>query len=464
MVRKFCLVVLALLVSVVGCSRARYQIRMTPTDEGFERELVCWEENAGEPREPRPLDSTQLLKIEDYYADPPEADEQGRATFRGQFETATPKDVGGAGRLERIETSLGTAWTYVERFRGDDDLEGELTARRVAADQLADLTLGWLEVEFGEEPKYPRLKRFVDEDLRKDLKNLAVYCWSLQSDGITEDTPQGSLERLWLYLHERDYLSLADTAAFYRTTQTQDGTGALEAVARWVARELEIEPGNERLAIFRDQERLIESLDTFIETTEIYAERKRMHASRDVELNAAASTGAERQPDKDEYPGTTVIVELLLEAFLGIDMGLSDSDLDMVEVTLDVPGEPVSTDGQWDEATKTVSWEFDLGSHPMMPSVCSATWVEPNAAEQKQRFGRVLLDREQLLEYALWCESLSEAESAQWQAALESCQASADWAETVQGFQFDEETSAKELLADVVKQLLLPAEEDGGEP
>ncbi len=53
--------------------------------------------------------------------------------FAGTFRKQTPADVGGAGRYSYFPNEMGNAWVYIERFRGDDDLENRLNQRRAAA-------------------------------------------------------------------------------------------------------------------------------------------------------------------------------------------------------------------------------------------------------------------------------------------------------------------------------------------
>ncbi len=427
-----------------GCSQNHYQVRMTPTDSGFDRELTCWTENTGEPREPRAMSSEELAKIEACYGSSPRSEEEGRSVFHGKFTVETPQDLGGAGRLERIETSLGTLWVYVERFRGNDDLESELTKRREAVDTLVDLILGWLRKEFGEEAKFERLEGFVNGNLRRDLKNLAVYLWAAEANSQGEMETNGTIERLWLFGRERDYLTLHDVAAIMRSQETSDPALVLEIVARLVARELEVDPTSGTLSIFRAPQRLESSWSDHIRGSDYYAECVRKEQEK----------SAKADKDKSPTPGEAVI-ELLLEAFIHFDLASDD----MLEVTLDAAMKPISTNGIWNEAEKTVTWNESMWARPALPTVCSATWAVPDTKEQRKRFGDVVLTAQDLAGYAMWHESLSEQEAEQWEKVLAECHGGESWQETVKTFQFDEKTPAKELLAGQVKGLLIEEEE-----
>jgi hypothetical protein len=464
--------------AATGCARNHYQVRMTPTDSGFERTLTCWTENAGQPRDPRALSDEALAKIQLDYGWAPEPGEDGKNTFQGQFAIDTPQDVGGVGRLERINTSLGTLWVYVERFRGNDDLESELTKRREAVDTLVDLTLGWLRKEFCEEANFQQLEAFVDKTVRNDLKNLAVYLWVAEAN--SEDLESnGFLERLWLFAHERDYLTLHDIAVIIRAEETGDPALVSEIVARMIARELEIEPTSDALSIFGDADRLSSSWNEHIRGSEYYRQYVRRQqgdskTSGAYELPESVAvmiddmkiergdTVMDDSPEPDALliddspePGDAVM-ELLLEAFIHFDLASGD----MLEVTLAAEAKPISTNGTWNEAEKTVTWSDSMWARPALPTVCSATWAVPNAEEQRRRFGEIVLAGQDLAGYAMWVESLSDEEAKQWDKLLATCKPDEPWQETIRDFQFAEETPAKEFLAAQVKSLLIEGDEE----
>ncbi len=389
-----------------------------------------------------------MAKLRKCYGSRPEPSGEGKSTFRGKFSVETPQDLGGAGRLERIDTSLGTLWIYVERFRGNDDLESELAKRREAVDTFVDLTLGWLRKEFGEEANFQQLEDFVGKTVRADLKNLAVYLWVEGARGEENSLENGFLERLWLFGRERDYLTVHDMAVIVRAHETNDPGPALEILARFVARELEADPQGETLAVFRDVDRLVSSWKEHVRGSKYYAQYVR---KKKGEVKAA---------DDDALPDPgDAMVELLLEAFLPAILS-SDAAL---EVTLDTEVMPVSTNGTWNETEKTVTWKGDVQDRSTLPTVCSATWAVPNAPEQRKRFGQLLLAGQDLADYAIWYESLSEDEAAQWLKALATCRAGDPWQKTVKSFLFDEKTAAKESLAGAVKSLLIEDDDDDEE-
>jgi hypothetical protein len=101
--------------------------------------------------------------------------------------------------------------SYSERFRGSDDLEQQLAERRVFVDRLVDLMIGWLRSEMDKAPDVARVEAFLDESLRQDLRNAAVYAWMQPVIQVETDGDSSEIEhRLWLYLQERDYWRPAD--------------------------------------------------------------------------------------------------------------------------------------------------------------------------------------------------------------------------------------------------------------
>jgi hypothetical protein len=42
---------------------------------------------------------------------------------------------------------------------------------------LTDLLLGWFESELSADPRFGKLREFVDGQFRRDLKNASLYVW-----------------------------------------------------------------------------------------------------------------------------------------------------------------------------------------------------------------------------------------------------------------------------------------------
>ena len=142
--------------ALCGCLAAHncYQIEMRPNGDGFHRELTCWRTGGGDKSPIRTVDQAELARIGKLYPRPPTSPDAAKRIFAGRFQGNTPSDVGGAGSYTRFTSSLGSASCYVERFRGNDDLEGLLARRRQAADRAVDAIIEWFSAEMGGDPRF----------------------------------------------------------------------------------------------------------------------------------------------------------------------------------------------------------------------------------------------------------------------------------------------------------------------
>jgi hypothetical protein len=212
----YCLVLPALLLA--GCDHDCYEIEIRPAGDGFSRQLTCWHVGGEKDREVRPLGSQEIARLAKLYAAQKTIEGGKKDVFTGRFAGNTPADVGGAGSYSTLDSPLGRTFWYVERFRGNDDLESQLAERREAADRLADLLVGWLRSELGDDAARGCMKQFLDHDLRRDLKNLGLYEWTAEArKGHDNDPGSEFLARLALYLAERGYFAPRDVPLLART-------------------------------------------------------------------------------------------------------------------------------------------------------------------------------------------------------------------------------------------------------
>ena len=166
--------VLMIAAALAGCEHDHFVVEVKPEGQGFQRKVTCWHVAGEEGKEIRALDKKKLARIGKLYKTS-EAIEGGKKhVFTGHFTDKTPADVGGAGSYVQWTSPLGSTFSYIERFRGNDDLDASLAKRRAAADKLTDLVIGWFESEMPQGPQLDRLTKFFDEQLRRDLENLAT--------------------------------------------------------------------------------------------------------------------------------------------------------------------------------------------------------------------------------------------------------------------------------------------------
>ena len=211
----FALSLLALLaVLVTGCPHNEYTVELKPTTTGVERTLTFYRvdgNNSNGTPNYLPFPSNELAAITGVYPAGLVKAEGQQHVARGEFSGALPADVGGAGSFKTCTASLGEAGFYLERFRGNDDLVGQTTRRFRAADQMTDLVIGWTKAEFGSERGYKKLRKFLNEDFRRDLKNAGLYFWVGQISALNDtNATEEFTARFSQYLLERGYLKLSD--------------------------------------------------------------------------------------------------------------------------------------------------------------------------------------------------------------------------------------------------------------
>ncbi len=156
---------LVLALALAGCSHDVYEIELTPGDQGLTRRLTCWRATPGLDDESTgiaPLPAGELRRLAELYGGRETPDGAVQHVFVGRFADATPADLGGAGTYAHYGSPLGSTSAYVERFRGDDDLEAGLAHRRRLMSGLVSHVLGWLTLELGREEGFERLEDFVD--------------------------------------------------------------------------------------------------------------------------------------------------------------------------------------------------------------------------------------------------------------------------------------------------------------
>ena len=453
-------VTVILAVVLAGCERDCYVIEITPDGEGFQRKLTCWHEKAGDSPEISALSKDRLDRIEELYGSRQTPEEAKKHVFAGRFTARTPADVGGAGSYTQLATPLGTAWAYVERFRGNDDLEAELARRRVAANQLTDLLLGWAEAELGSDPSFDRLRKFLDEDLRRDLKNLGLYLWSGDVASRYRPDSQEFIVRIGQYLYERGYLARNDLPALGRAALANDSARLLAVIQRLVARKMGVpddQPIPESLSLLSDLTRLKTSWDNYLPTTDLFKSRLKQWED-EKKTNPEAE-----QPTPDDVVG-----QLFADALFKFELAPGH---DRLEVKLPCGVEPFSTNGRWDETLGAVTWEDNLGEHPSLPTLCFALWSRPDQEVQRKHFGKLVLAGSDLGKYAIWYKGLNPDEAGQWDGFIAGCKPDGDLKAALEAFRFtgdpqpdpDNPEDKPSGLADVPRQLILSALEKDGE-
>jgi hypothetical protein len=454
--------VLLAVIVLLGCEHDHFVVEVTPEGEAFERTLTCWHVYGEGDKEVRPLEPEKLARIGKLYEKTETIEGGKKHVFTGRFTGQTPADVGGAGSYTHFTSPLGSTSCYAERFRGSDDLETELGKRRAAADQLTDLVVGWMASELGQQPGFAPLKKFLDQDLRQDLKNLALYGWA--GDALAKRGADFETEfflRAAQYLCERGYATPQDAPGLVRAGFAEDPAPLLKHLQRLVARKMGLptdQPPPEALAFLSDAERLRASWNRFVLTSEVFQERlKKWAEERKIDPSAT-------QPTPDD-----LLFDLVGElGFLRIRIFEQD---DTLELKLHCEQKPYATNGHWGEQAGAVSWSKTLRPDAALPAFYFALWSSPDRTFQEAHFGKLLLSGEKLAEYVLWYRGLDSREAGEWDRLIAGCRPGADLKPALEAFRFssDRKPDPKKpedkppSLADTPRQLLLDALQGGRE-
>jgi hypothetical protein len=335
----------------------------------------------------------------------------------------------------------------VERFRGSDDIVGIMEKKSQAADQLADLAIGWSNAHFQSEPGLQKLHRFLDQDFRHDLKNLSLY------ELMDEDLKSGDLSgEYWIrfgqYLIERGYATGNEAAGLIRGWPSNDGANAFW-LQRLIARKLGItdeQPAPQSLEF----EAVEKSLRSYLAGTDAYQAKL-----RNWEEKKMANPRAQK-PDPSD---------VVMDLYKTLLVSMESNGPSRLTVKLPLSSEPLRTNGKWDEENKQVIWDSALAQKSdtsRLPVFCYADWVVPREDFQNDHFGSVLLTGEVLIKYCFWRTNLEEKMGLEWDQFLDNLEPGMDVIKKLKNFQLaglseQIDTNALYIDFDIGKELLKEA-------
>lgn len=438
MKKNTCLLVGLLAFAGLSCDHNEYVIEMTPRGEVLERTLTVRRISD----KPQDFPAGELEAISKLYPKKLPSVDPNRHGFVGEFKGRTPTDVGGAGTYACYATSMGSTFAYVERFRGNDDFAGALEARLKAVDRFIGLLTGWAQKEFGKSPDFPKLKRVLDEDLRKDLKNAAAHLFLAsfaerstvgRPDAQAARTLQEELAaRFAQRIVEREYLDPDALPTLFREAQ---GWGSGSTIVGILGTALVRKARVADKGILDRLDELVRKPDEFEKSMSAYLReadpnfRRRMEEWEERKKQDPAAT----QPSHD------IFAPLWGTAF---DFDLGGVADDGLKVSLVTGARPSETNGQWDPTTGKVSWSRMLpgrDANSTVPTICYAVWANPDEKFQKDRFVKVILEGEELMKYCIWRKGLTPKEGQEWEAMLKTLRPDEASIAKVSAFRFSHE-------------------------
>ena len=417
------------LLPLCACAQDRYWVELSPTDSGFTRRLALLRRD-GTPDALRAeagrtklvtggkaLDPAEVERLLAVYGGPAKS-ESGVSGLglAADFDEAIPSDLGGAGFLTRLDSPLGSLWTYAERLRGDDDLLRQRERRAAAFEQLFGLYLGYLDQELSGEAGWGPLRAWIDGPLRADLR-LFLETLGLEllvreggapsAAGGELSEPEGRviLARLCLFLYERGYLDAPLAATLLAEQELEFSRSLLRRLRRGrLAGCIDFLEGlgSERgQALFGEQASA--RFEAYVDEPARLAQLQVWYA-------------AERAPSEPASASAHELIERLGRAALGLRLF---QDYDRLDLRLNCAQRPLYTNGEWLEETRQLRWQARLDERregaASYPRVLFASWVHSDGAAQQRLLRGRELSASALAEFVAWWDGLDGAELEAWE-------------------------------------------------
>lgn len=439
------LALVALAFVVTGCPHNDYTVELKPQGAVMERTVTFFKaDGTGSNGVPnyQAFNQQELALIAGLYPTNGLTNDGEQHIVRGQFTSAMPGDVGGAGVYTNLTTSLGAAGFYAERFRGNDDLAGMSEKRLAAAGQLTDLVVGWSEKELGRENGYGQLHQFLDVDFRRDLKNLSAYWWEGQMiNAYKTNASEEFIVRFAQYLQERGYFKLGEIPKVVGEFSRNDSSALFSRMQRLVAGKMgvpESAPVPAALAFLADDQLMEKSFTNYLASTDGYRARLKQW-EEDVKSN----------PDA-KRPDPWVVAEEPATMLLAFEFNLLGATPDHLAVKLSLPAAPLHSNGRWDESIKQEVWETDIEGRTNAtspPFSCYASWVQADAAFQTEHLGKVAVSGDELVQYSLWRSGLEAKQGVEWDAFLARLQPGEALVGKIDAFRFSGEEVTNSIVS-----------------
>jgi hypothetical protein len=455
--KRYLLATFVIAAALIGCDETIYKIELTPKGDKLIRTLTVWREGdspekgllfGGMPTSlpanekerlkitnnadkiiVKPMDSDELTAVAMAYSKKKPEGGARKHKFTGTFASVMPNDVGSSGRFLRYESKMGIASSYIERFRGNDRPGEAIEASLKAVDEVTNLLIGYLETQLGKETEFPKLRKFMDTELRKDLKNISAYSYLLSStsrlnwlDATKDDQEilgQEVMARVVAYIIERRYIETSDIPFLKRHFSLDEEDKAAQAmILNRIAAKAGITDSKfiARLtSMLTDRNNLETSFNAYIQTTPQY---KKLIKEL---IKGQKLANAEPYAPQQDTQASERVVKPLLEKAVHIQF-LGGWDVSRLDIQLTLPVKPAITNGKWNAKDRTVKWNGKLTKRneatTFLPEICYALWYEPDEKFQTARFGKTILSGKQLMNYCLWRNGLTADKAKLWDAKM----------------------------------------------
>ena len=412
------IVAVVLLLLLGGCRTTHYELELRPEEDGLRRTVSMWVEDDEGGTHLVDFPQDELERVAAVYGAPVPSELVAKHVFEETYSGEMPNDLNNAGWYYFSGSAMGSIAGYIDRF-GDDDIAADLETRELALNRLVDVWIAWLDSEFEGDPDFVDIRKFVDEVIRDDLWNMALYMWGfdnfaplMQQSSDDEDLLEDLVARFVAYLAERDYFDPLDLDRFFVGTIAADEDDDMGPILDFIARALASKMGVPAdqplpgpLAAMRDDvEKYEQSFDVFVHDSVV------IHQMIEG-WDDPPQIRVDVESDQSSIAGQ------LSEFVFMPGIGFTGGNGHRLDVTLHLPGEPLETNGDWDEEG-TVKWRAEVSApdeiRASLPDVLFAVWAEPEVAFQTKHFGKVVLDENELGEYLMWKVALNEEQAREW--------------------------------------------------
>ena len=351
--------------------------------------------------------------------------------LRRELSLPLPSQLTGNASYVRYTTRMGDLCSYSERFGGSPGVSDGLAAgsaeREKAADKLTDLLIGWFEMEMGEAHGFEKLRRFLDGQFRRDMRELARFHWMAECvEKYGDNNGTGVGYHMLQYFSERGYFEPEEIPSIVRQLYVDDPNAILAFVRRFLAEKMGVpphEPTPPSLSFLSDPESVGVFFEDYLRTTDAY---KKM--LEEWERKRKTNPDAPRpEPAEVLSPMLTKVIPLNLYVLL-----------DRLYVRLNCPVEPFETNGTWHGGSGQVRWSEGISEVDKAGTFCYATWSRPNVRFQRRHFGKVMLEGSELAEYVIWRRGLTEEEADEWDEFVAGLEPDDELREALKQFQFSD--------------------------